>query len=460
MSSITIKNYDTPSELTYPTSDIEIVTSAKLKKFTYTGELLFSDFELGVDARRSVASPTATVVGSAAAVGGLLELPAASQIRYTDAANVGLGNTFCIEFDIVPSWTGTPASQINVFGGSDSLASQNNMVQMAIDTFGSIRVYIYSSTGVPILNGDIVGTLTAVAGTSYHFSLNVDFTAGASYLFIDGVKGTEYISTGTRSTTGANFNVGAQYNGASSSIAYKIDNFRLWSSVQHTADYTPNSGYYDYVITSPSVVHKTGCGVTDIQALTISSSAPAGSAIHHHIHFNSVMYWWDGAAWSVSDGSVSESNTAAEITTNIVTFDASANGEFVLMSLLESTDGFTTPEITSFTIEYTFFNLAETLLKCLVPFEVYDSSGVPVEGAKVTIDINDFWYKNALIAPKVSATTDSDGKGQIEVVETETNSATANITIEYKDSGKVKKLTYTEKTIPNKDVEELSVIVA
>jgi len=460
MSSSTTKLYDTPLELDYNSSLIEVLASAKLEQTVYPGETAYAGYTDTLDLVRSAGSATAVNGGAAAVVldSGKASIPTGSFLQYNDTLNFLLGNTFAIEFDFTASWTGFPGGDVILLGAADTVSTANNEFRLFMQSNGTIRLFLFDSTGGTIVNNFVLNNLSAVSGTSYHMSFNVDTTTGEINLFIDGVIGATSTLTGTRTDDVAVLNIGASRSSATSTEDFKVDNFRVFSDVQHTANYTPVANYYDFDQTSPTIIHVAGIGVSAISSLAIDDTTPANTSISYYVEFNGgTKYWWDGAAWAVSDGSLAKSNTKADLIANITTFDASAGKEFWIAAKLTSDDGFTTPELISFTLGYTFFNISEDLNKCLVHFEIYDSSGNPLEGAEVTFDIEDFWYGEGLISASVSTKSDAEGKGEIEVVETATHGKTANILITHKS---IPPLRYSDKIIPNKSIEALSVIVS
>ena len=85
--------------------------------------------------------------------------------------------------------------------------------------------------------------------------------------------------------------------------------------------------------------------------------------------------YWDGAAWSASNGTYAESNTAAEITTNIATA-ATTRKQLGVDIFLHSADGTTSPIISNLVETYTEA-LPNTALGRLVDISgyVYDNDG-------------------------------------------------------------------------------------
>ena len=95
----------------------------------------------------------------------------------------------------------------------------------------------------------------------------------------------------------------------------------------------------------PTIVNNTGLVFsTALDTFTETATKPTGSAIQYHVSSdNGVTFkYWDGAAWSVTDDTFTQSNTAAVVNTNIAALAGS--GTFKFRGLLNS-DGFVTPEL-------------------------------------------------------------------------------------------------------------------
>lgn len=161
-----------------------------------------------------------------------------------------------------------------------------------------------------------------VAGTEYEMELNLDFTAGtkAQRFFINGVQqGTAFTYTGTRDTSAAYFRIGCSHGGSATSN-YKIDDIEVFSTIQHTSNYTPGytapeADYLGDIITCPTHTY-TGAG--SIQAWTAWTD----------IDTNSPRYilngkYWSGSAWVTSSDTWATASPSADIIANIASLPAS-----------------------------------------------------------------------------------------------------------------------------------------
>ena len=105
---------------------------------------------------------------------------------------------------------------------------------------------------------------------------------------------------------------------------------------------------------------------------------------------NSQWFYWDGAVWSVSNLTLAQSNTVAEIVTNIATF-TTIGITFKWGAIFHSFDGSTTPELTLVTVEFDFYGICDVVNKCIVYGCAKDIDGtINIEEIKVKL------YKDAV----------------------------------------------------------------
>ena len=124
-------------------------------------------------------------------------------------------------------------------------------------------------------------------------------------------------------------------------------------------------------------------GVTNLTAVSAVTSTPANTEVRFILGLDGVDSWWDGAAWVVSDASVVQSNTLAEINVTAVLEAAVPTGETVLFEvipILTSSDGVSTPTLTSIT--YTGHAAPAS---CDITGTILDACGAAAVGCEVTL---------------------------------------------------------------------------
>jgi len=169
--------------------------------------------------------------------------------------------------------------------------------------------------------------------------------------------------------------------------------------------------------------------------------------------------YWDGAAWSVSDGTYAQSNTATEIQTNQSSLSLVDGTYLRVYAFLHSEDGLTSPTLNSIVFDYNFFASPPLFNKCIVFGFLNEINGDYLTG-KVTIsNLTPFYYDDALI-PKSQVSVDADAKGywEVELIETQSASKSYKFEIEYGDPIALK-VTYSAVVIPNQDSAALSSLI-
>ena len=156
---------------------------------------------------------------------------------------------------------------------------------------------------------------------------------------------------------------------------------------------------------------------TDEIVAWLESIVETGSdTITYALEINGQLTYWDGAAWSNSDGTLAQTNTAAVITTNIATLITSQATCFPYIFLHTDT-GQTTPSIDELCIGYDFdaINVPKPATTNVYGF-LLDHSGNPVVGATVTMTrfVPTTSYQeqqdNVIQNAAIEAITDADGE--------------------------------------------------
>lgn len=87
----------------------------------------------------------------------------------------------------------------------------------------------------------------------------------------------------------------------------------------------------------------------------VLSNKPVGTTLTYILSIQSVLKWWDGAAWVVSDGSLAQSNDASTVQNNLGTLSLNPAGENVsVVTWLSTTDNQVSPEVTTVEYQFTF----------------------------------------------------------------------------------------------------------
>jgi hypothetical protein len=151
------------------------------------------------------------------------------------------------------------------------------------------------------------------------------------------------------------------------------------------------------------------------------SSDTANSTVKTIIKVDGVFKYWNGSAWVTSNESFAQSNTMADINTNIATLTFAHNSTVVFRFLINTTVTTETATLTWADIEYNFGAISSVAPVVLVYGYYKDISGNPVASATVKFSLlkNSGDYKeasNAIIEKGVSVITDANGYFQCSLI--------------------------------------------
>lgn len=422
-----IINYSNAANFTFDSSLIEIVSNrAKLKKLTNDNETMFQNFA-SKDLYRAVAgSLTGNLVGTASVSSGYLNITnSIGSWNFNPAGMVGAdGRIGTIRFKYRPLYSGSPANQQNIYVEQASNVSTNNQILIYHTTSGNVNITFRNS------GGGGAGTLTAItgwsptAGQTYEFELNFDTEAGTEVFYLDGIQqGSDLVATFARDETDIAF---VQIGSTSVNSNFELDDLQRFDAKIHSANFVSEVprvvSLTDYSIANPSIINNSGVlgdSLDNFEETVVAVTAP--DALRYIINISSQDKYWDGSAWSNSDGTYAQSNTAAVIIANKDSLDLSLGGTIKIKSFLHSDDGSSTPEIETITINYNFYNVQSDPPTCTIWGFYRDVSGQPVEGATVTFKLKraDTQYReasSAIIEKKLTRTTDVNGRFEIDLI--------------------------------------------
>lgn len=155
-------------------------------------------------------------------------------------------------------------------------------------------------------------------------------------------------------------------------------------------------------------------------SILASFTAVGNDDVRATLSQDGVEYYWDGGAWSVSNGQYAQSSSFADMNTNAESFTASAK-KVQLKIFLHSDDGSTTPTWTSTTIEYNFVVIGDAVSKCVVSGVNYNGDGTfNTNPFKVRPCQNAIQYKdtNLIIDDDITVTPNASGEWTVALIET------------------------------------------
>lgn len=390
MSLQTVLNYDTPANFVFDGAKVGITTLAALllqvnpknfnqpfdsstgftfdsAKTEFTGGLVRqkdqrpagsptfgANYDTNINGNWSGGSLTGTGTGSPTVAGGKLDLKGGT--KYVDYSAVGNANSAqvgCVRMRYTPNYTGIPSAWRVLWAIANSAGSLNNRIELRhSSSAGQLQVRINASGGGSIATHTLANWLPT-AGVEYEIEFNWDLTTGAHRLFINGVQhGATMSSTGTRSTVATLFRVGADYNATDKANA-EFNDVVVFPTVQHTTNYTPgytvpDNPYAADTITLPQFTHSGPVGSV-IKTLASFSTTEAGTP-RYSLRLDGGTYrYWDGAAWSASDGTYAQAASKADTNTNIGTFPG-ADGATTATVRIHTSTGATQASVADLTL--------------------------------------------------------------------------------------------------------------
>jgi len=260
-----------------------------------------------------------TPIGGADVSSGILDLNY-SDIRYVDydaVLNGNSGNTGCIRIkNLILNYSGAPGVNIGIISESNSGTIPDSLV-LYHTAAGQLWFQLYCGA---VLTVSIAAPWSPTLGIGYDIEINWNVVIGESRIFIEGTQfSSTNTSTGNRATNMTSLKVGSFYNGSTISN-FSIDGLIIFSTVQHTANYTPDwSSIYDtiYVESKVELPQFAYTGIGNIQAFTNLVTIETGTPKYV---VNDLYY---SSGWVSSNGTYLQANTIAEILAQIATLPAS-----------------------------------------------------------------------------------------------------------------------------------------
>lgn len=358
-------DFNTPGNYTYDSDEIEVTGSnAQLRdqfllhQTNNPTAVFAANFQTGGDAVYSAGTPTVPNNGSPTYTGGKVNLDiSGSQYLHWDGDSIAASTaqTGAVRFLITPNYSGSPTGNVRYFLEFGTLNSNVNRVRFSHQLSGQINVRFYDQSAATMLTANL-GVWGQTSGQEYEFELNWDFNLGATRLFIDGVQlGSTQTATGTRSTAVADIHLGEGIYGTGGNCGAKFNELLFFSTPQHTANYTPigvTLPVTKYVTTEATIINNTSVFASEITAFAENTAnRPGSDALKYIVNSGAVDLWWSGAAAVASNGTLAESNTAADLNANAAEF-LSTRKHVKIKTVMQSADGSTTPSVGKITLTY------------------------------------------------------------------------------------------------------------
>lgn len=361
-----------------------------------------------------------TPIGGADVSGGELDL-SYSDKRYVDYnadLNADSQQTGCIRFKIKPNYNSSPSTEQRFFLISKCHNSTENLIFMRHSYGGALRLHMFGADGTFIFER-YLGTWTVVKNQEYEIEVNWDITEGETRIFIDGTqKGITETTKGIRNSNIGLLRIGSD-RAANNTSNFKINNFMVFSEVQHTSNYIPASTMLGYSVGNPVIIPKEKFRTNRLLSF-IEDAVKIGSDNLLYILEKDGIPYYNNGGWGVSDGTNNQANTASEILSSKDGF-LNYSDLCSLRIFLHSDNGLTTPVLKNLEILHSFAGEEpEELNRCLVWGFNRDIEGNPSRTPfKVFLTHGKVRYKEKTIIFKEEVTVTPDIKGywDIELIE-------------------------------------------
>lgn len=232
-----------------------------------------ADYATVIDGTEGDGSLTGVGVNSPTISSGRLDLTggAVTGVTYSAVDNGDSQQVGCVRMNLIFDFSAATTGDIGLFSVRDTAVSTNNEITLFIQDkgtgIGKTLTLVSRDSGGTLIHTsglDEFGEFIPVEGVEYEFELNWNYTTGATRLFINGKQyGDTLTDTGTRDSNINHFEVGSDTNTGKNTDHY-VNNIVLFSTVQHTEDYTP-SVFFKTGVTIPGLDHLEGQSVQVIQ---------------------------------------------------------------------------------------------------------------------------------------------------------------------------------------------------
>lgn len=306
-----------------------------------------------------------------------------------------------------------------------------NSIIAPVDAF-SLNPYVYNAAtavlpafAYPGPAGNVIAwSSLAISDTNVpHYTLNNLYWNGSAWVASDG----SYAQSNTAAVVTANISMLSLSNALTVRAIYDNSNTLQMSLASALLTY---SGQI-YPTTNPSISPNTPLTLDSLNSFTADTDATGSDGVKFYLKIGSQNYWWDSAAWSISDGTYTQSNTATEINDNAAALQTIVElGVLVTpYALLHSASGATAPSITSLTLVYSYFGPQPSGPNiCTVFGYIIDEGKNIVPNAKVTVNNPTTFFNQGVIQAQGPLTVVSNELGYFEIDLAETATVNKRLT--------------------------------
>jgi len=258
-------------------------------------------------------------------VGGWAELPLNNRLRYNNSGNMDSLDTGTIVFRLRTDYTGTPSSNQRYIEICSAVI-KNRITIRHLSVGGTLLVEFYDQNSLQQIATSIGWSPTT--GNEYEILISWDLRGVSDFtnVYINKTRNATLSTTGlpcVRDSDVSNQQTQV-YAGGAGNIGLAVKDWQYFSTVQengasYVTDYTataiPEADYLSSTVELPQFSYP-GVGVVQSFDTFTTTDANAPQYVMNDLY-------WTGSAWASSDGSWAQSNTEADVSTNILALPAS-----------------------------------------------------------------------------------------------------------------------------------------
>ncbi len=371
------EDFTDDTDFVYDNTKVEFVGGQIQQKVIVSDATFGANYNTNINGNWGDGTLTGMAVGGAAVVSGKLDLKG-DTLKYVDynaVNNADSQQTGAVKFKYTPNYSGAPSASRAPFTISQAAGSGNNRVQISHLSSGQLRLVLSDSVGATILQADLLNWMPTL-GVEYEFEINYDITAGATRVFLDGAQiGTTQPGTGTRSSSIGLLRIGSNHT-AAQNAQFEIDDFIIFNTVQHTANYTPgysvsDNNYPNSNVDLPLFIHS---GLGTIILLDGFTTVESGLPRYTIELDGGTLQYWDGAVWANSDGTYAQASDAITINTNIPTL--ATGTETTVQVRIHFPDSPTNSSVDDLTITHTANTIFDLTNPTIIPITTFSQDAL------------------------------------------------------------------------------------